>query len=695
VVGAIIFGFSSYMIIGIAAGHNARIGAIAYMPLVIAGIHLALTGRRLLGFGITTAALALHLRVNHLQITYYLLLTVVVYGIIMLISKAKNGELKDFAMNIGLLVIGAVIAVTSFFGEIWATYEYSAYSMRGKSELTLENGDSGVDGLEKSYAFQYSNGILEPFTLFIPNVFGGSSSNYLVSDPESETYRALQRSGDQQAANQLARFSSSYWGSQSAAAPYYAGAASLLLLMLGLLFAERKIKIWLVIVFSMGIILSWGSNFSTFNYFMFDHFPGYNKFRSVTFTIVLAVLAISLLGCLGLEKLLKLGFTKETKKKLLIALGVSAGFCLFLTLLAGAFNLTGQYDSQLPVWFSTALQKDRAQILRADAFRSFLYILITFAVIWFILQKKLNSTIGGLLLVLVFVIDLWSVDARYLNKDNFKRSPSRAFFAETEADKFISQDPSISYRVYNLSSPFNDAKTSYHHKSLGGYHGAKLRRYQDLYDLALVPQTQQLIDKIRSGEEDLSELGVINMLNTKYFLAGTTKNAVLQNDYAYGNAWFVDQVDFVNNPDEEIEALSGTDLNIIAVVDQSKFSVKANNLDSLRSIKLTSYSPNQLIYESNSSTSNLAVFSEIYYPKGWKAFIDNEPIEIARANYVLRALEVPAGKHRIEFRFEPQSYFVGNKITLVGNVLVLLILLGTLGIQLRETIITPKEMEGE
>ena len=323
IAGAIVFGLSSFMIIGIAAGHNARIGAIAYMPLVIAGIHLTLTGKRWLGLGISTAALALHLRVNHLQITYYLLLTVVIYGIVMLIASYRNGTLKDFSINIGLLIVSAAIAVSSFFGELWSTYEYSEFSIRGKSELQSIGEDESSDGLDKSYAFQYSNGIFEPLTLFVPDVLGGASSNYLVGDPESYTYRALQRSGDQETANQLIRFSSSYFGKQSVAAPYYAGAVSFLLLVIGILFAEKKYKIWLLTVLGLGIILSWGSNFASFNYMMFDYFPGYNKFRSVTFTIVLAILGISLLGSLGLESLLRTGLNPQTRNKLFIALGVS------------------------------------------------------------------------------------------------------------------------------------------------------------------------------------------------------------------------------------------------------------------------------------------------------------------------------------------------------------------------------------
>lgn len=686
-IGAIVFGLSSFMLIGIAAGHNARIGAIAYMPLVIGGIHLTLTGKRWLGLGITTAALALHLRVNHLQITYYLLLTVIIYGLIMLISNIRNGTLKPYLINLSLLGVAALIALSSFFGELWATYEYSKYSMRGPSELTSENESSGSKGLEKSYAFQYSNGIIEPLTLFVPNILGGSSSNYLISDPESNVYRALQRSGDQDTANQLARFTSSYYGAQSVAAPYYAGAVALLLLIIGILFVERKLKIWLIAVFLLAIALSWGSNFTTFNYFMFDNFPGYNKFRSVTFTIILAILSISLLGSLGLNKLISLGLTRDTRKKIFIALGISGGFCLFLVLFAGMFTLQGPYDSQLPLWFTEALEKDRASILRADALRSFLFILVGFAIIWFLLQKKISYGIGALLLVLVVVIDLWSVGQRYLNKDNFQRNPNRSFFAETDADKFINTDKSLSYRVYNLSSPFNEARTSYYHKSIGGYHGAKLRRYQDLYDNVLIPQTQQMIEKIRSGDNDLADLGAINMLNTKYLLAGNSRNAVLTNEYAYGNAWFVKQILNVNSPNEELNSLLNTDLLSTAIVDQSKFKATADDTDTTSTIRLVSYTPNKLVYEASNQSTNLAVFSEIYYPKGWKASIDGSKVDIIRVNYVLRGLEIPGGNHTIEFYFEPQAYFIGNKVTLLGNILVLLILAGCLGLGFRNYLI--------
>lgn len=684
--GAIAFGLSSFMIIGLGAGHNARIGAIAFMPLVLAGIHLTFTRSRILGFGLTAAALALELRENHLQITYYLLLMVIIYGILMLTDAIKHNQLTGFLKNTGLLIIAAIIALGTFFGKFWTTLEYSEYSMRGKSELVADK-DAGENesGLKRDYAFQYSSGILEPLTLIIPDIFGGSSAHLLVQDEESEVLKALQRAGDPQMANQLARYTSAYWGNQPFTAPYYAGAIICFLFVIGLLFADKKYVIWLSVGTILSIILSWGDNFKIFNYFIFDYLPGYNKFRSVTFALIMALVAMPLLGFIGLEKLLERGLNKQTQKKLLIALCATGGFCLLVIIFAGMASFTKAGEEQLPAWFLNALRDDREGLMRSDAFRSLVFILMAFSVIFLHLKKKLSAGMMGALLSLFILIDLWAVDTRYFSEDNYRRERDKSFFAMTEADKEIKKDKALSYRVYNLQGAMAEARTSYHHQSLGGYHGAKLRRYQDLYDYCLEKETGELIQQLQSGSRDLSDFGVLNMLNAKYLTFGPSKTSFIQNDQALGNAWFVSAVERVNTPDEEIAKTCTINTNNTAVIDDSLFDVPQDiQYDSAATIVLTAYQPNQLSYEATTTTKGLAVFSEIYYPKGWKATIDGKDAEILRANYVLRALEMPEGKHTIQFTFEPKSYIVGDKIIFTTSILLLLVLLGSIGWSLKK-----------
>lgn len=693
IAGAVAYGLSSFLIIGLAAGHNARIGAIAFMPLVVAGVHLLFSGKRWIGFGLTALGLALELRVNHLQITYYLFLILVVYGLVALYEAYKNKELKGFGISAGVAILAALIAIGTFFGEFWGTYEYSKYSIRGASELssTVESGEN-EDGLDKSYAFNYSNGIFEPLTLMIPNFMGGASSNYFASDTESETFKALQRSGDQQTASQLARFSGSYWGKQPLSAPYYAGAITCFFFMIGILLAERKYKVWLLVVFGLGIILSWGSNFSSFNYFVFDYLPGYNKFRSVTFTITMVIFAIGLLGMIGLENFF-LKKDPQEQKKLFLAWALSGGFCLLLIVIAGMFNYGGLYDDQLPAWFTAALREDRIALLRTDAFRSFIFITIAGAILFAYLKSKIVPLIAGSVLVLLVTIDVWTVDKRYLNESSFKRNALRSFFVESEADKLISTEGSGHYRVLNLLNPFNEAKTSYFHQSLGGYHGAKMRRYQDLIEYGIQPEIQELIGNLRSGKIGFGEFGVINMLNTQYFKAGDEARMVIPNSSALGNGWFVNDLRKVSSPDEEIAAVVDINTGNTATVDISKFPVSDLNGSGAGSVSMKSYQPNKIEYDVESSEGGLAVFSEIYYPKGWVATIDGVEVPIIRANYVLRALEVPQGSHKVVFEYLPAPYLVGNKVTLVFNILLLLVMIASIAMQFRSNNSQVSEME--
>ncbi len=681
--GALAFGLSSYMIIGLSVGHSSRIGAIAFMPLVMAGIHLAFTNRRILGFGVTTAGLSLHFRENHLQMTYYLLLMVLLYGLIQLIQAVREKKLPGFFKSLGALIPAAVVAVGTFFGPMWAITEYTTYS-RGQSDLATAGSADHSTGVNRSYAFQYNYAILEPMTLLIPNFYGGSAGNYLVQDRESNVYKALARSGNEQVANQLAYSTSAYWG-PATTMPYYAGAIIVFLFATGIAFAEKNYVWWLVPVCVLAVMMSWGSNFASFNYFIFDYLPGYNKFRSVTFTVVMIIFSMPLLGFLGLEKIVAEGLTPASRKKLLIAAGATGGLCLTFLLFAGVLSFVKEGDEQLPSWFLSALTDDRKSLLRSDAFRSLVFILLAFAAVYFEAWKKISAMGFYSFLIILITLDIAIVDGRFFTKENYKRKRESSAFPITEADQEILKDKSY-YRVYNISNQENaflEARTSYFHHSVGGYHGVKLRRYQDLYDSCLFRQTNDLIQGIQTSGMDFSRYGVINMLNIKYMVFGPQRDNILPNASANGNAWFVANIVPVNSATEELKMVCALNTRNSAVVNSAEFKVQQEVFDSAASVTLVDHNPNFLKYESQSGTDGFVVFSEIYYPKGWVATIDGKETEIVRANYILRALKVPAGKHTIEFKFQPKAYVVGNKITSVSSWLMLAVLLGSLGLSIR------------
>lgn len=686
IAGALAFGLSSYLIVGVAAGHNGRVGAIAFMPLVMAGIHLAFAKKRVLGFAVMAGGLALHLRENHMQMTYYLLLIVLAYGLVQLIFAIREKQLPDFARNLVVLVPAAVVAAATFFGQFWAITEYAKYSIRGPSELA-SNPKEADGGLSKNYAFAYSSGVRESMTLLIPNIYGGSSADFLVQDENSNTYKALVQSGDNNMANQLARYTSAYWGPQSLTSPYYAGAITCFLFVLGILFADRKWVWWLVPLTVLSLMLSWGSNFSSFNYFMFDYFPGYDKFRSVTFALIIALFAMPLLGMLGLERFLHQGLGKESKRKLLIAFGVVGGLCLLILLFAGMGNLLKEGENQLPVWFTNALQSDRRSLLRGDAFRSLAFITGVFILLFFDVQKRISSFGFYAFIIFMMAMDLSTVDKRYFTENNYERKRSSTFVA-TDADKEILKDKSY-YRVYNLQESFSiDGRSSYFHYNIGGYHGAKLRRYQDLYDSCIAEETDELINDARGGTLEFDKYSVLDMLNVKYIAFGPDKDNIIVNPSANGNAWFVREVANMNSPAEVLSKVKNIDTKTTAVIDNSKFTVRNFQFDSTSTIKLIEMTPPHLKYESNSPVDGLAVFSEIYYPKGWHASIDDKEVPLLRADYILRALEIPAGKHTVEFSFEPKPYVIGNKVTMASSWLLVLLILGSLGWTVKKEVLS-------
>ena len=679
IAGAIAFGLSSHLIVGLVAGHSARVGAIAFMPLVMAGIHLVFTNRKVLGFGVTAGSMALHLRENHLQITYYLLLIVAAYGIVQLIWHVRRGEIRILAMNVGILTLAVVVAVGSYFGPLWAVNEYTKYS-RGGSEL-IKPGEKPLAGIGKERAFAYNYSISEPMTLLIPNFLGGYGSNYLVSDQNSETYKALARSTNQQEANELAYFSSAYWGPDTHA-PYYAGAIIVFLFACGIIFADKFYRWWLIPVSIFGIMLCWGSNFAAFNYFIFDYFPGYNKFRSVTFAIIIPLFSMPLLGMLAVEQLMNKTFDQETKRKLMIAGGVTGGICFFFLVFGGimGFVSAAEEAASLPQWFLSALIDDRRALLRSDALRSFAFILATFILIYFQIWKKISPIAFYAFLIFMVSIDIAMVDKRGLTKDNYKRKREAAAFVPTAADQTILRDTSY-FRVYNLQGAFNEARTSYFHRSVGGYHGAKIRRYAELIDTCIVRESQEMISNIQSGEMDMSGYGILNMLNVKYIVFGPDANNIIPNESINGPAWFVRDVVNAANANEAISKTCSVDTRTTAVIEGNAES--PIEYDSTATIRLKSHTPRELRYEYSSSANGLVVFSEIFYPIGWKATIDGQESKILQANYVLRALIVPQGKHTIVFRFDPPSYTAGNAITSIFSWLVIILLLASIAWSLR------------
>ncbi|GAB4247545.1 MAG: YfhO family protein [Ekhidna sp.] len=672
-IGAISYSCSSYVLIGLAAGHSSRIAAIAFLPLVVAGVHLIFQNKLRWGFIITALGLALEIKVNHLQITYYLALILLVYGIHHVIIKVKEKDSSLWTRQVPVLVLAVILAVGANFGRIWNIADYGKYSTRGKSELVNDSG------LEREYIFEFSNGIMEPMVLFIPNFFGGSSREEL--SPKSNLAQAMRDNGvPRNQINQYIQAAPTYWGQQRLTAPYYAGAIAVFLAVLGILTLEKRKKIWLLITLALGIMLSWGDNFSALNYFLFENLPGYNKFRSVTFTILLAIFGIAALASLGLDKVLKEG--KSMQKQLLYALVITGGFALLAAIFAGAGRYSAPVDEtllaqQTPQWFVDALREDRASLLRKDALRSAFYVILAGMLVYLMIKERISKKLGLITLLAFSMLDVVLVDKRYLNASSFTNEQTTEV-TQTQADSYILNNANSGERVLNLLNPFNDALTSYFHESIGGYHGAKLGRYQELIEYHLNPEIQEFIARIQGGDQSTDDLGVLNMLNTRFLKFGNAPQQVIENTNANGNAWFVEELIQVNSATEEINTLGEIDTKRAAVIDVSKFQSIQNFVPAQTQwkVQLISRDMNAQSYSYSSDGEGLIVFSEIYYPKGWIATIDGVEAELLRANYVLRALKVPAGEHTITLKYEPEIYAKGNTIMLISGILLLLACLG-------------------
>jgi hypothetical protein len=666
IIGAVAFAFSSYFFIIIEAGHNTKAHAIGYLGPVLASVLMVYRGKILLGGVLTALFTSLMISANHFQITYYLVVVLIIIGLVKFAFALKNKEFNPFLKRVAILILAGSLGLLTNISSFLTTSEYGAESMRGQSELTSDI-DNKTSGLDKSYATNWSYGIAESFTLFIPNFHGGSSSAPLTKD--SETYKELSKLTSN--AGDLIKRLPLYWGDQPfTSGPVYAGAIVFFLFILGLLLINPVVRIWVLISFVLMLALSWGKNFMPLTEFFLDYIPGYNKFRAVSTTLVIVELLIPFVAILGLQKIFfdHKSFTKDQLiKKLFISASLVIGFCFLFILMANSFfDFVGLSDEGLKSsgWPIDAIQSDRASIFVSDAWRSLILVLIAAAAIYLYISKTLKKNLIIVLIGILVLGDMWIVNKRYLKDDNFiaKRKVEQPF-VKSIADQQILQDKDINYRVYNTTvSPFNDASTSYFHKSIGGYHGAKLKRYQEI------------IDKYLS----VGNINIFNMLNAKYFIIkGQNNSPVAQlNNAAFGNAWFIDQVIDVENTDQELDSIGVVDLKTKAVIDKRYQYSTSFSFDSLATINLTSYKANHLVYQSSSTTDQLAVFSEIFYDKGWNAYVNEKLVPHYRANYILRAMNVPAGNNKIEFKFEPKTFKTGEQISLASSVILLLLILG-------------------
>ena len=720
-VGGLAYGLSSYFIIILEAGHNSKANALGYLPALLGGILLLFKNRYWLGLSVTSLFTAMELNANHVQISYYgyILIGFIIFGYF--INALKTKTIGLFVKAFSLFLISTFIGLLPNFGNISTTNEYGKFSTRGKSELTinsqLKNNDNNkTSGLDEDYATQWSYGIGETFTFLIPDFKGGPSNS--IKSADASALKKVNPEYREQVAN-----SSSYFGNQPfTSGPVYLGAIIVFLALIGLFIIKNPIKWPIVIVTLLTITLAWGKNFMSLTDFFMHNIPGYNKFRAVSMILIVAELTIPLLAMLAINELfkiknwndkIKLNLIKadlSLKKILITCLIIVGGFCLISYLLPDILNtfLADNEDKQLIEQAVSAgnpenqvkpyvaelmpqLEIARKAIFKSDAFRSLIFILLAFGSLYLFYTNKIKKEMLITSLGIFILIDLWTVDARYLNDKSFitKEQNMQSITSKTAADDEILKDLDINYRVLNLTvNTFNDAATSYYHKSIGGYHGAKLKKYAELIDFHIDNEIKSFYkDANKSFASDsamkvlFGNLQILNMLNAKYFiLPGGENNAEipLKNPMVNGNAWLVEKIVSVENANEEIISLGKINTKKEAVSQENfikSLGLKLN-YSAKGDIKLISYQPNNLVYQSETFSEEFAVFSEIYYPKGWNAYIDGQLKEHASVNYVLRGLAIPAGKHKIEFKFEPVTYTNGNNIATIGSIL-LIITIGT------------------
>ena len=679
--GALGFGFSSYNFIIIAAGHASKAIAIGYMAPVIASFYFTLKKEKWIGGAIFGIFLALEIYSGHPQISYYTLLILLIMGITELVFAFKNKEIPEIIKRIAIIVAFTLLAVASNTSRLWTTWEYGKYSMRGKSDLTNDKANK-TSGLDRDYATSYSYGIGETLTLLIPDFNGGSST--VGFGENSETGKML-RSNNVPNASVVVKQLPGYWGGQpQTSGPVYFGSIICFIFILGLFILKGPIRIWVVIATLLSIALAWGHNFMPLTNLFLDYFPGYNKFRTVTMILVIAGFTFPLYAILTLQKIINREIdSKKLLKPLAWSIGLTAGIALIFAVLPGmAGSFTSPIDSQLPDWLQGSIISDRQSMLQSDALRSAIFILLGAGVIWALVEEKIKVSNGLLILGILIVVDMWGVDKRYLNDALFvsaqeARNPIKA----TAADQAILQDKTSDYRVLNMAvSTFNDATTSYFHQSIGGYHGAKMRRYQELIDfhigneMALIGQRLEKI-KTESGMDSLFlGLNALNILNTKYLIYNP-QAVPIQNKHALGSVWLVDKYQFVDNADQEIAAIKIIDPAREVVIDK-KYQAMLNGVilrsDPEANIVLKEKSLNKMTYHYQGNGNQLAVFSAIYYPKGWNVYIEGKIVPHFQADFLLRSMLLTKGNYDIVFKFEPVSFLVGSVISFWSSILLLL-----------------------
>lgn len=698
--GAVLWAFSSYFFIIIAAGHIWKFVTLAYIPPTIAGMVLAYRGKYLSGGLLTAIFVALQIVSNHVQMSYYFLFVMLFMAAAFGVSAYQKKEMPQFLKATGVLVFAGILGVCINLSNLYHTYEYSKETMRGKSELVKpDTHNQTKSGLERDYITQWSYGIGETFSLLVPNVKGGASVPLAANEKAMEKANPMYNSIYSQIGQ--------YWGEQpGTSGPVYVGAFVMFLFILGIFIVKGPMKWALLGATVLSILLSWGKNFMGFTDFFLDYIPMYDKFRAVSSILVIAEFTIPLLAILALkEVIVRPQLIKEQAKAFYISLGLTGGIALLFALLPGFFfssyvsstemqALQGIPADQLAPLLAN-LEEIRKSIFTSDAWRSFFVILIGAVVLWMYGMGKLKTKIMISGLIVLCIADMWSVNKRYLYDAQFvEKVQQENSFKPTDTDKAILADKTLDFRVLNLAgNTFNENNTSYWHKSIGGYHAAKLRRYQEMIEEHISSEMNDVFKAVSDAGGDMKKVDpsgfpVLNMLNTRYFIfplqGGQTMP--MQNPYTMGNAWFVDEVQYVNNANEEIDALHHINPAKVAVVDQ-KFSEQVKQTaapDSMSSIKLTAYEPNGLKYEVDSKTGGTVVFSEIYYP-GWQAYIDGVEAPHGRANYILRAMNVPAGEHVVEFKFDPKSLHVTETIAFIALGVLVFILLVFSFLQIRKS----------
>lgn len=666
--GALAFGLSTYLIVILGVGHNAKAHAIAYMPMVIAGVILVFRQRFIVGGLLTMVAAALEINANHFQMTYYLLLLLLVLSVYFIAGFIKEKNFKPLLMATGTFAIAGILAIGANATSIMATSEYAQWSTRDKSELTYNaDGTPNQKGIAMSFEYitEYSYGIAESLDLIVPRLFGGSGSENV--GPESKMYEFMVSQGVPDA--QAKDFTSgmpTYWGDQtSVAAPAYIGAVVFFLCVLCLFMDKRKIKYAFLAGAILSLLLSWGRNLPSLTHFFIDFVPMYNKFRAVSSIQVLLELCIPVLAIMGLQAFfapVEDSDPKNREKVLWKTAGTTLGIVILLFLFKGSFAFSGANDTYFlqsyGPGFVDALKDDRKSLYSADLLRSGFFFILTTAILWLYLKNRLKQNTAIILVGLFMVADLFFIDKKYVDSDDFvSASEVDVPFQQTQADAMILQD-TTHYRVFEVEGNLSSARTSYFHKSLGGYHAAKPRRLQQIFDYQIAKNNMEIID----------------MLNIKYIIQSDSTGAQFptQNPEANGNAWFVNKVQFVNSADMEMKALNHVKTKEVAVVNKNEFGgmLKNGNFekDSLAKITTVKYKPNYLKYISNNPNEGLAVFSEMYYANGWNAYVGGKKTDHFRADYLLRAMVIPAGKHTIEFKFEPEVVKKGSTIALVSSI---------------------------